>query len=180
MRRGGVLAVRKMRGQVAVILHRRRILAPQQIHIAAGIKRLGQPLALRKARSISATMLRCSSRSSRLRANSISRYKPPRAVLVLRVGQRLGLGVGQPLQLQLAGRRGHGKSRSRARHPARLPRQRMILLAGLLVAASVVVGIAQAAQLGGASGCSRRPSPSAWRAQSPPRRLRGCASSKCL
>ena len=60
--------------------------------------------------SIRETMRCCSSMSFRFRASSISRYKPPRAVLVVRVGQRLRLCRCQPFQLQLAGRFGHCKS----------------------------------------------------------------------
>ncbi len=74
--------------------------------------------------------------------------EPARAVLVVGVGQRLHLRRSQPLQLQLAGGLGHGKAVAGRGIEARLARQNAILLGCLGVAPGVVVGIAQAAQLG--------------------------------
>ena len=48
MSRRGVLAAREMRSQVPVVLHRRRIVLLQQVHVPAGKQRLRQPWTRRK------------------------------------------------------------------------------------------------------------------------------------
>ena len=137
-----------MRGQCAVIPGCRSILAPQQIQIAAGVKRLGQPLTLREA-----GLQLCHDALLFVQITAIPRQfhqqvQPPSAVLILRVGQCFSLGLGEPLQLKVAGRGGHGKARAALCVEIRLPRQRMVLRARVGVMAGVVVGIAQAAQFG--------------------------------
>jgi hypothetical protein len=73
--------------------------------------------------------------------------KPPRPMFIRRVGQPLHLGRRQPLQLQLARRRIHCKPVALVRRQSRLVLQRPILLIRIAVMPSLVVSIAQAAQL---------------------------------
>ena len=142
-----MFAVRKVRGQIAVILNRRRILAPQQVRIAAVVERLGQPRTLREARLHFRHDAPLFVQIVAVAGHFHQQIKPPRAVIVRRVGQCFGLGRAQQLQLQVAGRRGHGKARAAGFVEACMARQRAVLLACLLVMAGVVVSVAQAAQL---------------------------------
>ncbi len=165
----GVLVAGKARGQLAVILDRRGVVALEQIHVAAGKERVGQPRAVRKSASPSReTICFCSAASSRSRASSINRSRRRAPFSSGVSGNARGLGHGQPLQLQLAGGFGHGKAVAGLSVEARLARQSPKLLGCLGVAAGVVVGVRQAAQLGDGQTSPRPPSASAWRAPSAP------------
>ena len=50
MRRRSILVAGKTRGQIAVILDRRGVVALEQVHVAAGKQRVGQPRAVGKPR----------------------------------------------------------------------------------------------------------------------------------
>ena len=70
------------------------------------------------------------------------------AVFVGRIRQGASLGFGEPLQLQLAGSFGGGKTGEGIGFEARLARQHAKLLRGFLVMAGVEVGVSQRAQIG--------------------------------
>jgi hypothetical protein len=70
------------------------------------------------------------------------------AVLVGRIGQGASLGFGEPLQLQLAGSFGGGKTGEGSGIEAWLARQHAELFRCLVVMAGVVVGVSQGAQIG--------------------------------
>ena len=147
MGRRRIGAVGKMGSQVAVIADRSRKVLLQQIHIAAGKQRLGQPWALGKTRLHQRynALLVCS--VIPIPRQFHQQIKPSRAMLVSSVGQPLHLRRSEPLQLPFASRRIYGKAGTRRCIQACLLRQHTILLIRLRVVAGVIVGVAQAAQL---------------------------------
>ena len=110
VRRRGVLAARKMRGQVACNTQSRsdsrcfnRYMLPLENSASAshGL--------LRKSRLHLAHNALLIGRVVAVSRQLHQQIEPPRAVLIVGIGQRLHPGRGQPLQLQVAGRRGHRK-----------------------------------------------------------------------
>ena len=114
----------------------------------AGKERVGQPRAARKPGFHLGDDLLLIGGIVAVAGQLHQQVEPPRAVFVGRVGQRLNFGRRQALQLQLAGGFGHGKSVACLRVESRRALQNAKLLVRLGVAARVVVGIAQSAQVG--------------------------------